>query len=222
MTRTFAEYLFERFCDERGVPCSRIPETESKTPDYELYPETTPVVVEVKEIEPNDEEMESERLLHERGWGNATGGTPGERVRRKIAAASGQIKARSQERLPSLLVICDQAREVGHVEPYHIRVAMYGLEQINVAVPPPGMGSPYAVGMSYGPKRKMTPDCNTSISAIASIFMTARDVIKLFVFHNKYAKVPLDPALLNVEGVRQFKLGEPESGRTADWVEIPS
>jgi hypothetical protein len=82
-SRTFAEYLFERYCDEHGIACARIPETTTKTPDYELFPTSSPVVVEIKDIEPNAEEIESERLLNERGWGNATGGTPGGRVRLK-------------------------------------------------------------------------------------------------------------------------------------------
>jgi len=222
VTRTFAEYLFERFCDEHGIPCARVPETTGKTPDYEIFSKTTPVVVEVKDIESNAEEIESERLVNERGWGNATGGTPGGRVRAKIDAASPQIKARAQGHLPSILVVCDEGREIGHVEPYHIRVAMYGLEQIYVAVPPPGQGSPYATGMGYGPKRKMTPGHNTSISAIASMFMPRCDVISLFIFHNKYAKVPFDPALLARYGVRQFKLGDAVAGKTADWEEILS
>lgn len=162
MRRTFAEYLFERFCDEHGIPCSRIPETTAKTPDYEIFSSTTPVIVEVKDIEPNAEEIESERLLKERGWENATGGAPGDRVRAKIDAALPQIKARTQGRLPSVLVVCDEGRVVGHVEPYNIRVAMYGLEQIYLAVPAPGQASPYATGMGYGPKRRMTPQHTTS------------------------------------------------------------
>jgi hypothetical protein len=97
---------------------------------------------------------------------------------------------------------------------------MYGLEQIHIAIPPPGQGSPYATGMGYGPKRKMTPESNTSISAVASISMPKYDVITLFVFHNSHAKVPLQPTLLAPHGVQQFRLGEPESGRTADWVEV--
>jgi hypothetical protein len=66
----------------------------------------------------------------------------------------------------------------------------------------------------------MTPGHNTSISAIASIFMPATDVIRLFLFYNKYAKLPLDSTLLAPYGVRQFRLGGPVAGATADWVEI--
>jgi hypothetical protein len=54
------------------------------------------------------------------------------------------VKARAKGVLPTLLVVFDGGRVVGHVEPYNIRVAMYGLEQIHIAVPPLGTGSPHA------------------------------------------------------------------------------
>ena len=220
MKRTLSEYLFERFCDERKVTCSRIPEAASRMPDYLMFPGTTPVVVEVKEIERNREESESDRLLEKRGWGNPTGGTPGGRIRAKIVSSSGQIKARTRGIYPSILVVFDERGEVPNLEGYSVRVAMYGLEQINIAVPPAGQGSPYSLGMSYGPKRKMTPEHNTSISAIAPMIMASRDQIMLWVFHNKFAKVPLPLGLLAPYGIRQFQLGEAAPGRTADWVEI--
>jgi len=220
MRCTFSEYLFERLCSERGIPWNRIPVAETPTPDYELFPSNAPLVVEVKEIEPNPEERESDRVMAERGWGNVLSHTPGGRVRAKIAACSAQIKARAQGRHPSLLVVCDEARPLGHVEPYNIRVAMYGLEQVNIAVPPPGHGSPYGTGMSYGPKRKMTPEANTSISAIGALFMTSHSDIHLYVYHNKFAKVSLRHELLAQYGIPQFELGEPAPGRTAEWQEI--
>ena len=43
---------------------------------------------------------------------------------------------------------------------------MYGLEQIDIAVPRDRSVSPHATGMSYGPERKMTEDQNTSISSL--------------------------------------------------------
>jgi len=220
MKKTLSEYLFERFCKERGVPYARIPEGSQRTPDYELFPESRPVVVEVKEIKPNKEEMESERIMAERGWGNVLGHTPGDRVRSKIAASSAQIKARTQGKHPSLLVVFDERGEIPNVEPYSIRVAMYGLEQINIAVPPPGLGSPHATGMSYGPKRKMTRTHNTSISAVAAMVALSSDRSELLVCHNRHAKIPLPPKRLAPFGVRQFRLADPVPGRTADWVEI--
>jgi len=220
VNRTLSEYLFERFCDERKIPWTRIAEGETRTPDYDIFPGTTPVVVEVKEIERNPEEIANDKLLEERGCGNAIGGTPGGRIRSKIVSSSGQIKARAQGRDPSMLVIFDDRGEIPNLDSYSIRVAMYGLEQINVAVPPIGQGSPFAIGMSYGPKRKMTPEHNTSISAIAPLITIASDKFVMLVYHNQFAKVPLPPALLAPYGIRQFRLGEAPHGRTANWIEI--
>lgn len=220
MKRTLSECLVERLCEERGIALGRIPEADSKTPDYEMFPGDSPIIVEVKEIERNAEEIESDRVMAERGWGNVIGHTPGDRIRAKIAAASLQIKARTQGKYPSLLVVFDARGEVPNLESYSIRVAMYGLEQVHIAVPPIGQGSPYATGMSYGPKRKMTPDHNTSISALGAMVKLDRETIVLLVYHNAYARVPLDPARLSAFGIRQFRLGNAEPGRTAGWVEI--
>jgi hypothetical protein len=214
-----SEQIFETLCTHLGVAWRRVPESSGQTPDYELVLGSTTVFVEVKETAPNAEERESDRLLQERGYGNVTGGTPGDRVRKKIADCSTQIKARTVGTHPSMLVVFDQGRVDRHIDPYQIRVAMYGLEQIYIAVPPIGQGSPYATGVGHGPKRKMTADCNTSISAIGALFMTAPDDAHLHVYHNCFAQVPLDPALLEQHGVAQFKLGE-GTGSASAWLEI--
>ena len=103
MTRTLSEYLFERFCDEHVIPCQRIPEAQTKTPDYELSHGSARIIVEIKEIEPNKEELEAERIVLERGVGPVIGHLPGDRLRSKIAVSSKQIKARAEGRYPSLL-----------------------------------------------------------------------------------------------------------------------
>lgn len=221
MTQTVSEREFELFCRLRGVPLTRIPETDKRTPDYEITLGPERIIVEVKETSTNPEERESRRLLAERGYGIATGGTPGDRVRKMISSASPQLKARSRGVLPTMLVVFDQGRVCGHVEGYHVRVAMYGLEQIHVAVPPIGSGRPHATGASHGPKRKMTETDNTSISAIAALVMSGLGTHQLLVYRNRFARVPLSPMLLEPFGVRHFDLGTGE-GLASDWVEITS
>jgi hypothetical protein len=220
MVRTTSEREFEAFCQSRGIPLARIPEAETRTPDYEIEVQGQRIVVEVKETSPDPEERQSDRLLEERGVGLATGGTPGDRVRKMIASASPQLKARSAGVLPTLLVIFDRGRAFGHVEDYHVRVAMYGLEQIHLAVPPIGTGRPYATGASHGPKRKMTESDNTSVSAVASLVMPGAGQHELLVYRNRFARVPLKPTLLQQFGVRHYDLGSGE-GLASDWVEIP-
>jgi hypothetical protein len=218
--KTMSEEVFEDFCARRGIVCHRVPEGEARTPDYELICGDVQIVVEVKEIAANREERESDRVLAERGYGNVLSHTPGERVRKKVADCSPQIKARTVGIHPSILVVFERGRVVGHVDAYNIRVAMYGLEQIYLAVPPIGAGSPYATGIGHGPKRKMTSEHNTSISAIGALFKTGPNETHLHVYHNRFAYVPLQPTLLSSHGVAQFEIGEPTSGGASEWREI--
>lgn len=217
MARTQSETYFEKLCAELCIPLERIPESSGKTPDYKLTLDNLTIITEIKEIIRNKEERESDRMLQERGYGNALSSTPGDRVRKKISEASPQIKALSNGICPSLLVLFDQGREASHLDPYHIRVAMYGLEQIHIVVSHDSLVSPYATGKSFGPKRKMTKEHNTSISALGVLFATHPDKLHLHVYHNKYASVPLQPELFTKYGVPQFKLGEETAGMNAQW-----
>jgi hypothetical protein len=220
--RTTSELQFEAFCQKKGIALERIPEADTRTPDYQIVIGAERIIVEVKETSPNPEELESNRLLQERGYGSVTGGTPGDRVRKMIRSASGQLKARSCGTLPTMLVVFDQGRAAGHVEGYHVRVAMYGLEQIYIAVPPLGQGQPYATGAGHGPKRKMTETDNTSISAIAALVMTGPNNHILYVYRNRFAKAPLNPRLLQAYGIQHYDLGVGDQGLASDWVEITS
>lgn len=192
----------------------------TKTPDYELTIDNQRIIVEVKEIMPTKEEKESERIMRKRGYGNVISTTPGDRIRKKISDSSPQIKALTQGKYPSVLVLFDDRPLSDHLSAYNVRVAMYGLEQIHIAVPPDRSISPYATGTSFGPKRKMTEEHNTSISAIGVLSLTpVAGTPALNVYHNKYA-VPLDPKLLGRHKIPQFKLGDEIAGKTAEWEEV--
>ncbi|MEN6375864.1 MAG: hypothetical protein ABFD75_13945 [Smithella sp.] len=127
MAKTASEIYFENFCADLGIRLTRIPETNSKTPDYEFTIDGQLIVVEVKEIISNKEEQESVRVLNERGYGNVISSTPGDRVRKKISESSPQIRAQAKGKYPSLLVLFDHGLDADHLDPYCIRVAMYGL-----------------------------------------------------------------------------------------------
>ena len=220
--RTFSETAFEMFCESAGLVLSRIPEGTKKTPDYLLTLGRREIVVEIKQTEKNKEEEESDRVLAATGVGLVTGGTPGAKVRAMIAAASPQIKARTEGRRPSLLVLFDRGMVAGYCDPYHVRVGMYGLEQLVVALPLDRSERPVARGWKHGPKRKMTPDSNTSISAIGVLFVTGPDQpFRLAVYHNDFAAVPLKPDVLGgVPGITQYRCSDPEAGQRTEWAEM--
>ena len=216
---TLSETLFEKFCSDAEINCVPIKTAKTKTPDYELTIDGQQIIVEVKEIDRNKNEQEYDRLIKDRGFAVGTN-TPGDRVREKIRKASPQIKKLSARIKPSILVLFDRGLKAGHLEPYNIRVAMHGLEQVHINVPRNPSVSPYATGMSYGPKRKMTENDNTSISAIGGLFTPKPNEIILEVYHNKFAAVPLNPKLLVKYGIRQFVLEDEVPGKTAKWKKL--
>jgi len=222
--KTQSEKWFEEFCENVGLVCNRISEGDDKTPDYQLQLDGQFIIVEVKEFSRNKVEHKSDRLLEKRGYGEGISNTPGDRIRKKISDSSAQIKAKTQGVHQSILVLCDIkygcGQITGHTDPYNIRVGMYGLEQVNIVVPADVSVSPYANGMSYGPKKKMTENQNTSISAIGVLSTPEKDDIKLDIYHNIYAANPLDPDLIAGYRIRQYCLENSELGTTAQWTEI--
>lgn len=218
--KTQSETLLEKFCMESQIRITPIPTEETQTPDYEMILEGQKIIVEVKETRPNRHEQESERLRRESRWEKVLSRTPGDRVRKMIEDSLHQIKTRTEKIYPSILVLFDRGAVADHLDPYNIRVAMRGLEQLHIAVPRDRSVSPYITRISYGPKRKMTQECNTSISAIGVLITPGPDEIRLHVYHNQFAAVPLDPRLLAKHNIPQFKLEAESPGITAKWEKI--
>jgi hypothetical protein len=216
--RTASENLFEAFCGGKGIKCRRVTSGAIRTPDYDVFLGRRKVVTEVKEITPNAVEKAAEAALR-RGEPVIVSITPGQRVRGKISDAIPQIKARTKRRYPGLLVVYEAGLLPRHVDPYQIRVAMFGFETVVMAVPVDPRKSPYTVGRKYGARRKMTPDHSTSISAIG-VLGSRNGSVALTIFHNPHAKIPLPPELAAKYSIPQFKLGEAEEGAIAQWEAI--
>lgn len=212
--KTQSELLFEHYCEATGFSCMRVAEGTSKTPDYEVMVDGHIIVVEITAIERNPAERESDRKLAERNCGTVTGGTPGARVRSKIDGSAKQLKARMRGVHPSMLVLYDRGDVLRHLDSYHVRVAMYGLDVLHLTVPTDPAQPSRIVGQS-GPKRKMTPVDNTSISAIGVLYKTSTGAPTLVVYHNDFAGVPLDVAVLAKHGIKQRT-----HGSQGDWTDV--
>ncbi|OGS93113.1 MAG: hypothetical protein A3K04_09625 [Gallionellales bacterium RBG_16_56_9] len=219
MSKTLSETLFEKYCDSHGIRWCPVAVGTSRTPDYDIFLRRFKVVTEVKEITQNKTERQAEEDLKKNKY-SVVSTVPGDRVRGKISDAVPQISARSKGRFPGLLVLFGNGFSAGHIDSYQIRVAMYGFETIVFAIPDDKSVPPDAVEKKFGAKRKVTPEHNTSLSAIASLTATAKDDLVLKIFHNHFAAVPLDPKLFAHYGVSQYKLGEAEPGAIAQWVEV--
>jgi len=217
--RTESEGLFESFCASHGIPLTRVAVGSGRSPDYEVTIGGYMVVVEVKEIEPSDEERaamertaKGEIVVHRV--------TPGEKVRRKITSQAGQIRSRTKGQAPGLLVLFDRAIMTRHLDPYQIRVAMEGFDTVVFAVPHDSRQGVRRLGTKAGKRKKMTANDNTSISAISVLEQRADGRPELSIFHNRHASTPLDPGLFRPFGVKQYTLSHSEPGGIGEWTEI--
>jgi hypothetical protein len=220
--KTESEILFETFCAQIEIRCEPIPTKPKEnevTPDYDIYPNQQKVVIEIKQIDPNAEEITRQKIV-DAGGVAGTSGTPGARVRSKIAAGAGQIRIRAKGKYPSILILYNNVPLSDHTHPYFIRVAMYGLESIVLGVPKEMDRLPYLIDKKFGPRRKMTKNDNTSISAVAVLEKNAEGNLILFIYHNAHAEIPLSPEIFCSNSVRQFALEEKVVGRFQDWREI--
>lgn len=214
--RTESEQLFEDFCRKHQILCNQIPVATTKTPDYELFIDGLKVVVEVKQIDSNPQEVEGLKKFLAGGVA-VTGGTPGSRVRQKITSSSSQIRLRAKNKHPSLLVLYNNVLLANYTSDYNVLVAMYGLETLMFELPK-GQVKPQLVSKRHGPRQGLTHKHNTSISAVG-ILSQVGGLVSLSIFHNHFASIPIGPTVLQGHGIKQFQAQTIPSGFQS-WAEI--
>ena len=222
---TISEKLFEDFCNNNKILFKRIAKSfirGKKEPDYEVYNNSHQIIVEIKQYDPNSEEQRLQKQLEERGYTDSFGKEPGAKARLKIQAGAKQLKARCNGRnIPTLLVLYNNVPISNRgVDPYEIKTAMHGIEKIDLNQSLSN-SSLEIVDRGFGPKRKMTPNCNTTISAIATLHCTDNG-IGMHIFHNIYASTPLSVDTFKTAGARHFTIGSKSEGLFQDWQEIIS
>lgn len=216
---TSSEDLFEKFCKENNIVCSKIEESTTKTPDYKIEIDGVTVIAEIKQIDPNKEEQALIRKL-ENGEIIRTGGTPGDRVRSKIKSASPQLSKLAKGKHPSIVVLYNNLPFVlgNPTEAYNIRVGMYGLETIVLSISNNYEAPPSVVDRKFGPKRKLTEEHNTSISAVAVLSLNPEGESSLEVYHNQFAAIPLPYGLVSTRNAKEYILSDNQTGVFQEWV----
>jgi hypothetical protein len=186
-----AEVIFERVCDKIGIRWERIPETATRTADYWIHlSDGTKVLIEVKQITPNEEEREHQGRF-DRGEVAGIATAPGERVRSVIGYAIPQLKAAQAHGCPGIVVVHNAVFLQDHTDSHHIRCALYGDHVVELAVRRDTLGARARyIGPAFGKGRKARPDANTRLSALAVLqnFTDGENVsVYLVIYHNRYA-----------------------------------
>lgn len=214
---TEAEDLFEKLCTSHRIPFARISTRQGRTPDYELSLTSGPVVVEVKQLEPNASDLAFEEQLRS---GLATRMVDMGRARLSIKDAVKQLRPHAKGRLPAIVVLYDTMGHTNYLDPYSLSVALYGPEKMHFAIPADPNLEISALGMSRGGGAVATPKHNTTLSAVAVLAGTAHGAQPdLRIFHNCNAAIQLPLSALAEYGFRQFEFAALTLDTMPIWIE---
>lgn len=219
---TISETLFERFCAETGIPFVSLapdPSAGLPTPDYEIHLQEPPILVEVKQIDPNREDQASLQTFAETGEYSFSG-VPGERLRGRISKAGSQLRARVRPDQPTLVVVYNNVDVLrGFTGPDAVMSAMYGLYQ-TVITTTRGVGARVlSVNNQLGGGRSMTPQHNTTISGLGVLFEGPTNP-HLVVYHNRFAAVPIRPDILRRSRILQRCIQEEDGNNFPEWRDL--
>lgn len=207
---TESEALFENLCDHSGWEWSRVEQAEQeghRRPDYRLsLCQNREVIVEVKQFDPNPQER---RQLQARIPTYSS--TPGNRIRKAIQSGASQLKALSEGKWPTILVVYDTTGSMMHTRPYAVLTAMRGLDVVDVAVPADPNQAPTFGPLRPGPNKKLTATSHTTISAIA-VLRSMEYGPAVEIYHNPHAANPLEPNEVMGERVTNLRMKPDESG----------
>ncbi|SPF34726.1 conserved hypothetical protein [Candidatus Sulfotelmatobacter kueseliae] len=198
-TRTISEELFVQFCAANTIPWELVPTGTERTPDFRIRLGNTQVICEVKQIDPNAEDVAE---LEELGSSEAVGRLVPNRMRDKLKD-SAQLKAASHDGRPTLLVVYDNTPIKMYTFHSDVAQAMFGRDSVRVSV----SGDETVVSEPFfGGNRGLTPSQNTSVSALAILDGGPNASLSLRVYHNPYARVLLRAELFAGLPVTQFLL----------------
>jgi hypothetical protein len=173
----------------------------------------------VKQFDPNDDEIVAAARLAS-GEIFTFGGTPGHRLHGILSTAASQLKSRTRLTTPGLVMLYDNTGPLGgHLDPYHIKTAMYGLEQVVFRQTPDGPTLSQYEDVRFGPKRKVAPDRNRAVSAVGRL-QEYEGRLHVDLFHNCFAAAPLEASLLRTTAVRHFRLADKVPGQGQEWEEF--
>lgn len=214
---TKSETLFLSYCGLRGYEVKRIPTTTDRHPDYEVLAGNTRIIVEIKELRPNAEDIrQAEAFQHHH---HVTGTRePGQRVRTHIEDAEHQLRQYASQKIPCVVVLYDNIVVNGfrlHVDrwllsSYDIDVGMFGLQAANLRLHQ--SGGTESLGDTRGGQRTLRHMHQASISAVAVLHDYAPEYgLFLLIYHNFHAQNPLTKSAFTDLKDRQFaKPGDPE------------
>lgn len=227
--KTQSEAIFERYCDLNSYDYERIPagSAHGPTPDYRVHRNRISVIVEIKELCPNDDDLFQAREFEKHGE-SESGDIPGRRVNLAIGRAAKQLKKYSDEDLPCVLLLYDNAVDVDGrrlypkgslLGPASIDFGMYGQASWKIALSR-DRAKLASKGFTRDGDRQLTHEQRRYISAVSVLTGCYDDSPCIFTYHNFFAERPLPTSLFRSSRDRHFAKQRRPDQEVYPWVEI--
>ncbi len=192
--RPESELLFEKYCQQRGYVCEKIPECENRTADYNVEAAQGCFVCEVTQLEPNEvDKAWRKKVVDNNGfWPDEPPRECSEiakRVRGRLKDKVERAQLKQYRSVPTLLVLCDVTGRF-YLDDFQLDGAMYGDQEGWISADPNDPGE-----YCHGGNRLFRPDRGEYISAVA-ILHSFGDGVSLEIYHNYFAENPFSFRLL--------------------------
>ena len=215
--------FFDSRCRERDITPRRIRESRSpnvRRPDFALQIDGKTVIVEVKAIEPNEQDRDT-RVRVRDVYSDIR------RISNKLKKANGQLQSYAERGIPGIVNVMDYTGQGLFFVPVDIHNAMFGRDAIELSVsrdwrdytdsPPP----PRIERLKSAGRETLTPGHNRSISALLIFRRKSRsDTFVSLLFHNHFAQNPIPPECATRFVDYQYKSRERKGDPGDPWVEI--
>lgn len=203
------ERFFCEFCNQRKIQYEKIKaSTRFQSPDYRIWIDGSEIIVEVKALLMNDTENVALKSPEVMFYVNSVF-----RIRNDFDRAKKQFR-KYKFSVPIILVLVDLT--LWRVDDEDVLNAMYGDEALLLKA---ANGQLEVSGHVFGKHRKVGPDFNTSISAIARLQRNF-DSTEMTIYHNGFAAHPLDPTIARTISARQLRRKTISSNSYGFWEEF--
>ena len=216
-----SEKKFESFCDIGEILYTRLTPEGKKTPDYEIVLGGCRMIVEIKELTPNDDEKKGIKDLEEKKWATWGSSKVGNRIRYKIDDSKRQIERLASKICPAILLLYDtRPFPVRGISPYEILVAMYGFETIDVHVPK-NPNSKLTFGKHrFGKGKKIHHDQHNYISSVGVLReLESEGNLHIDLYNNVFSDKPLPfLKLLNRNDLSFYTIAQDSGDEFRKWI----
>ena len=134
-----------------------------RTPDFAICLDDIRVVCEVKQIDPNAEDLAEAKSTA----GEDIGRMVTNRLRQKLKDVSAQLNEAFLSGYPTLLVIYDNTPFKAYTDHFDVVQALFGGHSEAIGFPEDAESPPVVSDPFFGGNRRLTPHPNTSVSALA-------------------------------------------------------